>query len=156
MRSRRVAALRLLVIVGVVVGFAAFVSATPNLNRLNSPLTVVHVGELRDGGTVTVALADPHGLGDGVLFNYKHGSATQGRLYADGHLVPLGSAAQARVLAAIQRYLDAQFTPAQQAALTAGTLTAAAHAYGERGYYAWRLLRAVSRLKQLSATNPSV
>lgn len=156
MRSHCLAAPRLSAVLGVLAYLAAAVAAAPDLNRLNSPLSVVHVGELRDGGTLTVALADPHGLGDGVLFNYKHGSATQGRLYADGHLVPLGSAAQARVLAAIQRYLDAQFTPAQQAALTAGTLTAAAHAYGERGYYAWRLLRAVSRLKQLSATNPSV
>ena len=147
MRSYGLAAALLFAVPGILVGPMAALAAAPDVSRLRSPLSVVHVGELRDGGTLTLALADPHGSGDGVLFNYKHGSATQGRLYADGHLMPLGSAAQARVLAAIQHYLDAQFTPTQQADLAAGTLTAAAHAYGERGYYACRLLRAVSRLK---------
>lgn len=156
MRSYGLAAAPLFAVLCTLTSFTATVAAAPRLNSLSGPLTVIHVGELRDGGTLTLALADPHSLGDGVLFNYKHGSATQGRLYADGHPVPLGSAAQARVLAAIQRYLDAQFTPAQQADLAAETLTAATHAYGEHGYYACRLLRAISHLKQLSATNPSV
>ena len=150
MRSYLVAAL-LSTLLGVPATSIAAAAAAPSLNRLSGPLSVIHVGELRDGGTLTLAIADPHGLGDGVLFNYKHGFKTQGRLYADGHLVPLGSPAQAQVLAAIHRYLDAQFTPAQQADLAAGTLTAAAHAYGERGYYACRLLRAVSRLEKFSS-----
>jgi len=150
MRSYRFAAALLFAVLGVLVGATAAVAAAPDVSRLRDPLTVVHVAELRDGGTLTLALADPHGLGDGVLFNYKRGSATQSRLYADGHVVALGSAAQARVLEAIQRYLDAQFTPAQQAGLAAGTLTAAAHADGERGYYACRLLHAIDRLEQLS------
>jgi len=149
MRSYRLAALLLFALLGVLAGLSV-AAANPNLSQLSDPLSVIHVGELRDGGTLTLALAGPHGLGNGVLFNYKRGSSTQGRLYADGHLVPLGSAAQARVLAAIQRYLDAQFTPTQQAALESGTLTAAAHAYGERGYYAYRLLHAVDRLRKLS------
>ncbi len=154
MRSHCFAAALLIAVLGVLIGTTAALAAAPDVSRLRNPLTVVHVGELRDDGTLTLALADLHGLGDGVLFNYKRGSLAQGRLYADGHLVPLGSAVQARVLAAIQRDLDAQFTPAQQSDLAAGTLTAAAHAYGERGYYACRLLRAVSRLKQLSAASP--
>ncbi len=129
-------------------------AAASGLNSLRGPLSVIHVGELRDGGTLTLALADPQGLGDGVLFDYKHGSKTQGRLYADGHLVPLGSPAQVRVLAAIGRYLDAQFTPAQQINLASGTLTAAAHAYGDRGYYACRLLYAARRLQQIAIAKP--
>lgn len=153
MRSYGLAAALLFTVLGIVPNPTAGMAAAPCLDRLQGPLSVIHVGELRDGGTLTLALADPHSLGDGVLFNYKHGSAAQGRLYADGHLVSIGNTTQARVLAAIQRYLDAQFTPAQQADLAAGTLTAAAHAYGERGYYACRLLRAVSRLKQLSAAS---
>jgi len=155
MRSDRFAAALLFVVLSIPAGFAA-AAATPSLDRLHGPLSVVHVGELRDGGTLTLALADPRGLGDGALFNYKCGSSTQDRLYADGHLVPLGSTAQARVLVAIQHYLDAQFTPARLADLAAGTLTAAAHAYGERGYYAYRLLRAINRLKQLSAASQGV
>ena len=129
----------------------AAAAAVPDLNRLSGPLSVIHVGELRDGGTLTLGLADPHGLEDGVLFNYKRGSKTQGRLYADGHLVPLGSPEQAQVLAAIRQYLDAQFMPKQQTYLASGTLTAAAHAYGERGYYACRLLRAEERLQKFSS-----
>ena len=153
MRHYCFAAAPLFVMLGVLTGFAAAAAATPDFTRLQGPLNVIHVSELRDGGTLTLALADPRGLGDGVLFNYKRGSPTQGRLYTDGHLVPLGSAAQARVLAAIRRYLDTQLTLAQQADLAAGTLTTAAHAYGESGYYACRLLRAVGRLKQLSAAS---
>ena len=120
------------------------------LDRLHGPLSVIHVGELRDGGTLTIALADANGTGDGVLFNYKHGSKAQGRLYADGHLLPPGSPEQQIVLAAIGRYLNAQFAPARLAVLGSGTLSAAAHADGDRGYYACRLLRAVNRLEQLS------
>lgn len=152
MPSYRFAAV-LIAVLGVLSGSVAALAAAPDISRLHNPLTVVHVGELRDGGTLTLALADPRGLGDGVLFNYKRGSKTPGRLYADGHLVPLGGAAQTQVVAAIQRYLDAQFTPARQTDLAAGTLTAAAHTYGERGYYACRLLRAVARLKRLSAAS---
>ena len=148
MRSYLAAAL-LFAVLGVPASLGAASAAVPSLNRLSGPLSVIHVGELRDGGTLTLAVADPQGLGDGVLFNGKRGSKTQGRLYADGHLVPLGSAAQQQVLLAIQRYLDAQFTPAQQKSLASETLTAATHAYGERGYYACRLLRAVRRLKKL-------
>ncbi len=154
MRSHCFAAALLFAALGVVIGSAAALAAAPDVSRLREPLTVIHVGELRDGGTLTLGLADSRGLGDGVLFNYKRGSATQGRLYADGHLVPLGSAAQTQVFAAIQRYLDRQFTPAQQTNLAAGTLTAAAHADGERGYYACRLLHAVARLKQRSEGVP--
>ena len=152
MRSYLAAAL-LFTVLSVSASSIAAATAVPSLNRLSGPLSVIHVGELRDGGTLTLALADPQGLGDGVLFNDKRGSKTRGRLYADGHLVPLGSPAQARVLAAIQRYLDAQFTPARLANLASGTLTAAAHAYGERGYYACRLLRAAERLKRFSAAS---
>ncbi len=153
MRSLCLVAASLFAVLGILPLSTAAVAAAPSLSGLHGPLSVVHVSELRDGGTLTLALADPHGLGDGVLLNYKHGSATQGRLYADGHLVPLGGAGQARVFAAIQRYLDFQFTPAQQVDLAAGTLTTAAHAYGEHGYYACRLLRAVSRLKQISTAS---
>jgi len=149
MRSYRLAALLLFALLGVLAGLSA-AAAGPNLSQLSDPLSVIYIGELHDGGTLTLALADPHGLGDGVLFNYKRGSSTQGRLYADGQLVPPGSAAQARVLAAIQRDLNAHFTPVQQTALESGTLTAAAHAYGERGYYAYRLLHATDRLETLS------
>jgi hypothetical protein len=153
MRSYPFVAALLFATLGIVTSFVAAASAAPNLDRLQAPLSVVYVGELRDGGMLMLALSDSHGSGDGVLFNYKRGSVTQGRLYADGHLVPLGSAAQAQVLAAIQRYLDAEFTAVQQKDLAAGTLTAAARTYGERGYYACRLTRAVHRLNQLSAAS---
>ncbi len=110
MRSYRLAALLLFVVLGVLAGLSVAANAGTDLNQLSGPLSVIHVGELRDGGTLTLALADPCGVGNGVLFNDKHGSTTQGRPYADGHLVPLGSAAQQRVLAAITQYMSRQFT----------------------------------------------
>ena len=127
---------------------AAPLTAASQMVQLQGPLSVVHIGELRDGGLI-VGLADERGLEDGVLFNYKRATATQGRLYADGRLVPLGSALQNRVLAAVRRYLDEQFTSSQQAIIVQGTLHSAAKAYGERGFYAWRLLHAIHRLESV-------
>lgn len=120
------------------------------LDHLRDPLTVTGVVQKRDGGSLVVLLGDAKGRKEGALFNGQVRSRTAGRLYVEDWLVPLGDPVANRVVRAIHRYADKQFTPAQQAAMEADTKYAGTK-FGERGFDTARLLQAAERLTELSA-----
>jgi hypothetical protein len=118
-------------------------------DTLRDPLTVSSVVQERDGGSLCVSLVDATGRKDVAFFSSRRGSPTAGRLYVDEWLVPLRDPVEKRVIGAIHRSVDSQFTPDEQSAIEKDDRKAAA-GYGQRGFWASRLLQAVTRLRNLS------
>jgi hypothetical protein len=132
-----------------------------SLDKLSGLLRVTDVVESLDGGTLSVQLADSSGQKDRVRFNYHMLTPFQGRLFDETWgdssiaLIPLGSREEGKVFEAISQYLNQQFSSAQQARLAQNTLTVAHQEFGASGFYAYRLLHAMTYLRGLSRTPAS-